>query len=49
MFCPQPSGYDFKRHIITLENQYHQLVPSYYSIHHPKGFTEIEHLMDKYR
>lgn len=49
MFCPQPSGYDFKRHIITLKNQYRQLVPGYYIISHPKGFTVIEHLMDKYR
>lgn len=49
MFCPQPSGYDFKRHIITLKNQYHQLVPGYYIIYHPQGFTVIEHLMDKYR
>ena len=41
MLCPQPSGYDFKKHIITVKNQYHQLVSSYYIIHHPKGFPLI--------
>lgn len=49
MLCPQPSGYDFKTHIITLKNQTHQLVSGYYIIYHPKGFTLIQYLMDKYR
>lgn len=41
MLCPQPSGYDSKKHIIALKNQCHQLVPDYYIIYYPKGFTLI--------
>ena len=41
MLCPQPSGYDFKQNVITLKNQYHQLVSGYYIIYLPMASVMI--------